>query len=40
MTKFIRGVAQKDLKKGDGSMVTLFNNIVEQKNHETSLFPI
>lgn len=40
VTKFIRGVAQKDLKKGDGSMVTLFNNIVEQKNHETSLFPI
>jgi adenine specific DNA methylase Mod len=37
LKKSIRGVARRDLKKGDGSVVTLFNNIVEQKNDEMSI---
>lgn len=37
LKKFIKGVAQRDLKKGDGSVVTLFNSIVEQNSDETSI---
>jgi hypothetical protein len=36
LKKFIRGVTLRDLKKGDGSLVILFNIIIKQKNDETS----
>jgi hypothetical protein len=36
LKKSIRRVTWRDLKKGDGLVVTLFNSIIEQKNDETS----
>lgn len=37
LKKFINGVAQRHLKKGDGYVVTLSNSSIEQRSDETFL---
>jgi hypothetical protein len=37
LKKFINGVVQRHLKKGDGYVVTLSNSTIEQKSDETSI---